>query len=189
MYNPSASSLNAYRATKVRQTEDMDMERTMGVFLAHFRELLGLGNDDRQTTLPLAPSGGFLRDWELDFLYRLRALENLLLTRATLQSLAHLLSQISNIVITDEIGERVEAAVGEAGAAAAAARLGRLDAALAASQAAFAASERAFFDPSLLALLYFPEDQKYAIYIPLFLPVFIPVILSFKTMWAYFKSE
>lgn len=26
---------------------------------------------------------------------------------------------------------------------------------------AFAASETAFFDPSLLALLYFPDDQKY----------------------------
>lgn len=26
---------------------------------------------------------------------------------------------------------------------------------------AFAASEAAFFDPSLLALLYFPDDQKY----------------------------
>lgn len=46
------------------------------------------------------------------------------------------------------------------------------------AKAAFAASERAFYDPSMLALLYFPDDQKYAIYIPLFLPVLVPVFFS-----------
>lgn len=30
---------------------------------------------------------------------------------------------------------------------------------------AFAAAEKAFFDPSLLALLYFPDDQKYEMHI------------------------
>jgi len=43
---------------------------------------------------------------------------------------------------------------------------------------AFKNSEDAFAHPSLLALLYFPDDQKYAIYIPLFLPVMIPVVMS-----------
>ncbi|VDP23409.1 unnamed protein product, partial [Soboliphyme baturini] len=46
------------------------------------------------------------------------------------------------------------------------------------SRTAFLNSETAFFDPSLLALLYFPDDQKYAIYVPLFLPVCLPVFLS-----------
>lgn len=39
-------------------------------------------------------------------------------------------------------------------------------------------SERAFFDPSLLHLLYFPDDQKFAIYIPLFLPMAVPILHS-----------
>ncbi|KAG8186087.1 hypothetical protein JTE90_003170, partial [Oedothorax gibbosus] len=57
------------------------------------------------------------------------------------------------------------------------------------AQAAFVASDEAFFDPSLLALLYFPEDQKYAIYIPLFLPISIPVITSVTHLWQYFKHR
>ena len=58
-----------------------------------------------------------------------------------------------------------------------------------ASQHALQLAEDAFFDKSLLALLYFPEDQKYAIYIPFFLPVGIPVLLSLKTIFRFFKGE
>ena len=58
-----------------------------------------------------------------------------------------------------------------------------------ASQNALQLAEDAFFDKSLLALLYFPEDQKYAIYIPFFLPVGIPVLLSLKTIVRFFKGE
>lgn len=56
--------------------------------------------------------------------------------------------------------------------------LGHLDSAFQASKDAITASERAFFDPSLLHLLYFPDDQKFAIYIPLFLPMAVPILLS-----------
>lgn len=55
---------------------------------------------------------------------------------------------------------------------------GNLGFALQYSKEAFSASERAFFDPSLLHLLYFPDDQKFAIYIPLFLPMCVPILLS-----------
>lgn len=55
---------------------------------------------------------------------------------------------------------------------------GNLAFALQYSREAILASERAFFDPSLLHLLYFPDDQKFAIYIPLFLPMCVPIVLS-----------
>lgn len=55
---------------------------------------------------------------------------------------------------------------------------GNLAFALQYSREAILASERAFFDPSLLHLLYFPDDQKFAIYIPLFLPMGVPIVLS-----------
>ena len=55
---------------------------------------------------------------------------------------------------------------------------GNLGFALQYSKEAILASERAFFDPSLLHLLYFPDDQKFAIYIPLFLPMCVPILLS-----------
>merc|ERR1719300_510966 len=46
------------------------------------------------------------------------------------------------------------------------------------SKVSFKSSEEVFFDNSLLALLYFPEDQKYAIYVPLFLPILSVSLLS-----------
>lgn len=55
---------------------------------------------------------------------------------------------------------------------------GNLGFALQYSKEAILASEKAFFDPSLLHLLYFPDDQKFAIYIPLFLPMCVPILLS-----------
>ena len=59
---------------------------------------------------------------------------------------------------------------------------GNLGFALQYSKEAILASERAFFDPSLLHLLYFPDDQKFAIYIPLFLPMCVPILLSLLKM-------
>lgn len=56
--------------------------------------------------------------------------------------------------------------------------IGNLRFALQYSKEAILASEKAFFDPSLLHLLYFPDDQKFAIYIPLFLPMCVPIFLS-----------
>lgn len=54
---------------------------------------------------------------------------------------------------------------------------------------AYVSAERAFFDPSMLALLYFPSEQKYAIYIPLFLPIMIPVIFSFNSISKFLKKR
>ncbi len=67
--------------------------------------------------------------------------------------------QIPNMVIGDEVGERVHSAVRECAKTSDELGLGRLDRALEASMEAFVDSDTAFFDPSLLELLYFPEDQ------------------------------
>ena len=57
------------------------------------------------------------------------------------------------------------------------------------SRVAYRKSENAFFDTSLLELLYFPQDQKFAIYIPLFLPVGIPILLGIKEAFKFFKQQ
>jgi phosphatidylinositol glycan class S len=41
------------------------------------------------------------------------------------------------------------------------------------------ASEHAFFHPSMLSLLYFPDSQKLAVYLPLVLPICFTVTMSF----------
>jgi hypothetical protein len=47
----------------------------------------------------------------------------------------------------------------------------RLDEAVAESRFAVGDAESAFFDPTMVSLLYFPDEHKYAVYMPLFTPI------------------
>jgi len=163
----------------------VDMERVMGVWLGQLRSLLGVR--PVTTALPL-PSLG-IRGWEVDYQLRYRSQENLVETRSTLQSLSSLLSQISNIVITEDIARRVETALESFSRSIVDLNAGEIVAGHSASQTSLKQSEAAFFDPSLLALLYFPDDQKYAIYVPYFLPVGLPILLSIKSIINIIKNK
>ena len=39
-------------------------------------------------------------------------------------------------------------------------------------------AERAFFNPTMVSMLYFPDEHKYAIYMPLFVPTSMPLIMA-----------
>ncbi|KAB0798714.1 hypothetical protein PPYR_09707 [Photinus pyralis] len=108
-------------------------------------------------------------------------------TRRTLKSLAQLLSEINSIVISDDVAERISLAVSKANEAEEYLDGGKLQLGLDAAKIAFLNSEAAFSDPSLLALLYFPDDQKYAVYIPLFLPIVIPVVWSLMSVKSWYS--
>lgn len=60
-------------------------------------------------------------------------------------------------------------------------------AALKSSRRGYRKSESAFFDVSLLELLYFPQDQKFAIYVPLFLPVGLPILWGAYAAIQFFR--
>ncbi|XP_037736518.1 GPI transamidase component PIG-S [Chelonia mydas] len=158
---------------------DVDMVRVMEVFLAQLRLLFGIS----QVSLPEeflleSPGNDGLTDWELDRLLWTRTVENIATVSTTLTSLAQLLDKIGNIVIKDDVASEVYHAVASAQTAMLELASGHLGSAFQASKEAVTSSERAFFDPSLLHLLYFPDDQKFAIYIPLFLPMAVPILLS-----------
>ncbi|XP_071481942.1 GPI transamidase component PIG-S-like [Diadema antillarum] len=124
------------------------------------------------------PTKTSVMDWEYESLLRRHCIENLATASTTLFSLSQLLEKIGNIVIKDDIAQQVYVAVESMQSSHRFLRDGKLQPAFQASKRAIIASEEAFFDPSLLELLYFPDDQKFAIYIPLFLPVSIPVVMS-----------
>jgi len=46
------------------------------------------------------------------------------------------------------------------------------------SSRALTLASRAFFNPGMLALLYFPAEHKYAVYTPLFAPVAVPLLVT-----------
>lgn len=81
-------------------------------------------------------------------------------TRRTLKSLSQLLQEISSIVISDDVAEKIEAAVASADLSETLLNRDEIVPALLAAKTAFRNAEAAFGDPSLLALLYFPDDQK-----------------------------
>lgn len=159
----------------------------MSIFISQFHALLGIREKVRKNGVNfMGLRGPLLRSWELDSLYRIRTVEQITSASLTLQSLSKLLGEINNIVINEDVASSINVAVTNVKKAVDALKLGNLDEAMEASSVAFSASETAFSDPSLLSLLYFPDDQKYAVYIPLFLPIMIPVIMSLKRTYSWF---
>ncbi|XP_017771354.1 PREDICTED: GPI transamidase component PIG-S [Nicrophorus vespilloides] len=146
-----------------------NLKSVIGTFLIQLKELFGLK--------------------DIEVLKKTKATEMVESTRRTLKSLAQLLSEINSIVISDEVATKIENALKYANEADAYLKENNINEALKASQLAFKNSEEAFSDPSLLALLYFPDDQKYAVYIPLFLPIMIPVFMSLTSVNKYYKSS
>ncbi|XP_064613350.1 GPI transamidase component PIG-S-like [Liolophura sinensis] len=167
---------------------DINIKRVMEVFLSQLRLLLGVQSQTSGSGVA-SPGHRGITQWELDSWLRGRCLENLATSTVTLTSLAQLLGQISNIVIRDEIGKEVQISVESIRRTHQFLSLGDLEKAFFSSRQAIVSSEKAFFDPSLLELLYFPEDQKFAIYIPLFLPISIPVAMSILQAVKWYKNK
>lgn len=52
-----------------------------------------------------------------------------------------------------------------------------------------ALADKAVNDHSLLALLYFPNDQKFAVYLPLFLPTLLPIFGSIVAFYKHWREK
>ena len=62
--------------------------------------------------------------------------------------------------------------------------------ALKSSARALAHASRAFFNPGMLALLYFPPEHTYAVYTPLFAPMMVPlVVTALRELSAWRKAR
>ncbi|XP_063306031.1 GPI transamidase component PIG-S [Pelobates fuscus] len=169
---------------------DIDMVQVMEIFLTQLRLLLGITKVYVPDNYMVEnPGNEGLTDWELDKLLWSRTVENIATVSTTLTSLAQLLDQIGNIVINDNVASEVYRAVSSVQISMTELDAGRLEFAFQASKEAITSSEKAFFDPSLLHLLYFPDDQKFAIYIPLFLPMAVPILLSMLKIAKEYKAS
>ncbi|CAF0900114.1 unnamed protein product [Adineta steineri] len=120
----------------------------MKQFLNHFNQLLGIETIDQWISL--------------------RTIENYNNGRQTLLTLSQLLLSIPNIVIDDIMAKKIHNSVDlleqcQENKQHNICQQGRL------------LADQVFFDPSLLKLLYFPDDQKFAIYVPLYLPMGAPL--------------
>lgn len=186
--NPPAELCRTAAAEAQKIDVPVNTAGVMQSLLYIVRRLLDVQNEIRIGGAQMEPlAGGRVepRSFELDALMRGGCVQLVHSAQLTLQSLVQLLDGIGNIVIDETVGRAVHEAFENARLAKRLLAENRLEAALAHARRAFDAAERAFYDPSMLALLYFPDDQKFAIYIPLFLPILLPVFMSLIELWRY----
>lgn len=161
-----------------------ELEPVIKVFLTQLRDLMGLTDFSAAKTsshpivfhklMNEAPTA-----WELDNLLRRRSAENLVDSLTTLRSLAKLVRDTPNMVVLDHIQKDVVDALSDIERSCKKlAEQGASMEALSASREALIKSETAFFDPTMVSMLYFPDEHKYAIYMPLFVPVSVPLVMA-----------
>ena len=137
-----------------------------------------------------------LSDWQLDALLRRRAFENAQRSQDTLSSIVKLIDRIENMPVGDGVRDDVQNALHALMKASDYSKCGHdyldfnrtmqmfdsssvsLHQTFTYSAEALSLASRAFFNPGMLALLYFPAEHKYAVYTPLFASTIIPLTVA-----------
>lgn len=170
IHNPDATE------TKI---SDEELKRIMSMFVVQFRQLIGITK--------FIPSSFGLRgeimssDSGITKLESFKYLientsDNLFSTISTLSALIRMIEAIPNMKVMDNIRQDVNEALELYKMSFVHAGRGELNEAHLMSKNALILAEEAFFDPDMVAMLYFPDDHKFAVYLPLFFPVIVPVL-------------
>ncbi|KAF9788052.1 phosphatidylinositol-glycan biosynthesis class S protein-domain-containing protein [Thelephora terrestris] len=152
----------------------MTPEHLEGIFSAFRLQLFTL------LGVPELPKGVLCLDdalpsrWQMDSLLRQRSLENVASTTETLHSIIKLVNQIENMPVKEDVKGDIQNALDTLELTYKSSNSAK--SALEYSARALTLSSRAFFNPGMLALLYFPPEHTYAIYAPLFAPVSLPLL-------------
>ncbi|KAL4952848.1 phosphatidylinositol-glycan biosynthesis class S protein-domain-containing protein [Aspergillus filifer] len=124
---------------------------------------------------PSTPSSLAFR---LQTLIRIRAATLLLSASSTLGSLARLTQHLPQIPIPLSVSSSVSTTLSHLSAACDGLLEGRFNDALSAARIAEREAERSFFDKSMVGQMYFPDEHKVAVYLPLLGPIGVPLILG-----------
>lgn len=187
---------------------NLPSETNEQIFKEFSKELLSL------LGVPTLPNGvkrhiseaANLSDWQIDALMRRRTAENVKNTQETLTSIVKLVNQIDNMPVKEDVRDDVQGAL-EALEQVGILHLKKsfllrsrnntiqshsarsLGEAFRYSAQATTLSSRAFFNPGMLALLYFPAEHKYAVYTPLFASAVIPLLIAALKEIVAWKKE
>ncbi|OMH82592.1 GPI transamidase component PIG-S [Zancudomyces culisetae] len=118
--------------------------------------------------------------WEHLFLKNKYTVENTASAISTLNALYRLTTSMTDMVIRDEIKEAVELSLQNL----AVPNLEFINSVMAAQYANFA-----FFHDTMVSMLYFPTEHKYAMYLPYFLPITLPVLAAIANYIARRKQK
>ncbi|KAJ3050492.1 hypothetical protein HK097_008555 [Rhizophlyctis rosea] len=165
-----------------------DLHPIMEIFLAQLRGLLGV-KETRISNAGVLLEGTSITyesernigvtAWEHDRLIRERTVQNLVDAVTTLNSLGKLIEAGENMIVLDEIRTKVLTSLTSIHHCHKALQnSSNPTLAYSHSRTAILNAESAFFDPTMVSMLYFPDEHKYAIYMPLFVPVCVPVLAT-----------
>jgi GPI-anchor transamidase subunit S len=182
-------NLPAGGPSKLHLTE-AELDHVFSGFRAQLLRLIGVSElpPEVRSAEPSLP----FTDFQLDTLYRQRAFENAGSSKETLQSIVKLVDQISNMPVGRDVRDDVLEALSALEVVCPTSLRLILSKgfklyvgvwnipvlALQHSRQALTLASRAFFNPGMLALLYFPAEHKYAVYTPLFAPVAVPLLVT-----------
>ncbi|KAI8081673.1 phosphatidylinositol-glycan biosynthesis class S protein [Halteromyces radiatus] len=179
--NPPKYIESKYSITK------SDLKPIMKIFISQLRGLMGIQDisssaakllpSNLNTTFMLSTQTG-ITTLEKDNLIRRRTMENMINAISTLRSLGQLVMEIPNMVVLDHIQSQVRQSLTSIQSVRIELEKGNYGKALKHSVDAMELSEMAFFDPTMVSMLYFPDEHKYAIYMPLFVPISVPLSIA-----------
>ena len=124
---------------------------------------------------PETPSSLLL---QLQTLTRVQVASLLLSASSTMGSLANLTVALPSIAIPETVSSAVDTTLSHLGRTCNALKEGRFKDALENARTAEAEAERGFFEKSMVGQVYFPDEHKVAVYLPLLGPVGVPLIMS-----------
>lgn len=130
---------------------------------------------------------------QLQTLTRVQAASLLLSASSTMGSLARLTKALPTIAIPETVSAAVDTTLQHLRATCSALREGRFDEALRNARIAEAEAEKGFFEKSMVGQVYFPDEHKVAVYLPLLGPIGVPLIMSavkeIKRLFAVWKHR
>lgn len=140
-----------------------------------------------------APQSSSSIPLQLQTLTRVRAVSLLLSASATMGSLARLTVALPSIAIPETVSRAVDVTLEHLSKTCNALKDGKFAAALANAKIAETAAEQGFFEKSMVGQVYFPDEHKVAVYLPLLGPVGVPLVMSalkeVKRIWIMRRSR
>ncbi|KAL4996192.1 phosphatidylinositol-glycan biosynthesis class S protein [Aspergillus recurvatus] len=138
-------------------------------FLTFSHQLLSLlGTPATPSSLP----------FRLQTLIRIRAATLLLSASSTMGSLARLTESLPSIPVPATVASSVATTLSHLSSACESLRNGQFQDALASARIAEMEAERSFFEKSMVGQMYFPDEHKVAVYLPLLGPIGVPLVLG-----------
>ncbi|KAA8647441.1 hypothetical protein EYZ11_004046 [Aspergillus tanneri] len=147
----------------------LPQESLRPAFLTFSHQLLTLlGAPTTPTSLP----------FRLQTLIRVRAATLIFSASSTIGSLARLTESLPSIPIPASVATSVSTTLSHLSSACTNLQEGRFHAALANARIAESEAERSFFEKSMVGQVYFPDEHKVAVYLPLLGPVGVPLVVG-----------